>query len=328
MFFIIITVAVIIIVISANIKRPTARSIEPVGDFAGISFFAEQEDSLREDSCSALWIFDRLWNDLAPADAAPRYQVLEPRKGYVPVYIRVGDEPLSDINPELAAAFREPVARASRSELAEALQADQGVAHSSSLIDSHSASDEHKKVLVPGSVKKPTKLLMEEYWKLGAAQFNRFFPSLNADARPDKYKDYPKKGGYVPVYVQYPNKPHGSISPELAAALQESSGRSSRGKLIQVGMVTAILLVNSALCGSQELNRPVRFSSESSSDEELRNDITDKPRVVKVDSNSSESNSNSNESISNEKEAKEAIKELLKQMNKISKAAAAKAKKA
>ncbi|XP_052894219.1 uncharacterized protein LOC128301672 isoform X1 [Anopheles moucheti] len=127
------------------------------------------------------------------------------------------------------------------------------------------------------------------------------------DALPDKYKDYPKKGGYVPVYVRYPNQPLGSISPELAAAFQESSGRSSRGKLIQ------------------ELNRPVRFSSESSSDEELRNDITSKPRV---DSNSSESNSHSNESISNEKEAKEAIKELLKQMNKISKAAAVKAKKA
>uniref|UniRef100_A0A182S6F2 Uncharacterized protein n=1 Tax=Anopheles maculatus TaxID=74869 RepID=A0A182S6F2_9DIPT len=195
-------------------------------------------------------------------------KVLKPREGYVPVYIRLGDQPLADINPELAAAFREPVSRVSRAELA---QADQGVAHSSSLVDSHSASDEHEKVLL-------------------------------ADARPDKYKDYPKKGGYVPVYVRYPNQPLGSISPELAAAFQESSGRSSRGKLIQ------------------ELNRPVHFSSESSSDEELRNDITSKP---KVDSNSSESNSHSNESISNEKEAKEAIKELLKQMNKISKAAAA-----
>uniref|UniRef100_A0A182NEZ3 Uncharacterized protein n=1 Tax=Anopheles dirus TaxID=7168 RepID=A0A182NEZ3_9DIPT len=201
--------------------------------------------------------------------AAPRYQVLEPREGYVPVYIRLGDQPLADINPELAAAFREPVSRVSRAELAQALQADQGVAHSSSLIDSHShsASDEHKVLL--------------------------------AESRPDKYKGYPKKGGYVPVYVQYPSK---QISPELAAALQESSGRSSRGKLIQ------------------ELNRPVRFSSESSSDEELRNDITSRPRV---DSLSSESNSHSNESFSNEREAKEAIKELLKQMNKISKAAAA-----
>ncbi|XP_058120463.1 uncharacterized protein LOC131293025 [Anopheles ziemanni] len=127
------------------------------------------------------------------------------------------------------------------------------------------------------------------------------------DAMPDKYKDYPKKGGYVPVYIRYPNQPLGSISPELAAAFQESSGRSSRGKLIQ------------------ELNRPVRFSSESSSDEELRNDIiTQKPRV---DSISSESNSNSNESFSSEKEAKAAIKELLKKMNKLSKQATVKGKK-
>lgn len=55
------------------------------------------------------------------ADAAPRYQVLEPRDGYVPVYIRLGDQPLADINPELAAAFREPVARISRAELAQVL---------------------------------------------------------------------------------------------------------------------------------------------------------------------------------------------------------------
>uniref|UniRef100_A0A182R1A5 Uncharacterized protein n=1 Tax=Anopheles farauti TaxID=69004 RepID=A0A182R1A5_9DIPT len=87
-------------------------------------------------------------------DAAPRYQVLEPREGYVPVYIRIGDQPLADINPELAAAFREPVSRVSRAELAQALQADQGAAHSSSPFDSHSASDEHKP-LVAGSVKQP-----------------------------------------------------------------------------------------------------------------------------------------------------------------------------
>ncbi|KAH8303851.1 hypothetical protein KR018_012107, partial [Drosophila ironensis] len=38
--------------------------------------------------------------------AAP-YQELEPRKGHVPVYIRHGDEPLSDIHPGLAEAFKE-----------------------------------------------------------------------------------------------------------------------------------------------------------------------------------------------------------------------------
>uniref|UniRef100_A0A2M3ZES4 Putative secreted peptide n=1 Tax=Anopheles braziliensis TaxID=58242 RepID=A0A2M3ZES4_9DIPT len=89
-------------------------------------------------------------------DAAPRYQVLEPREGYVPVYIRVGDQPLADINPELAAAFQESVGRVSRSELAQALQADHGVAdHSSSLVasNSHSASDEHKILLAGSAVK-------------------------------------------------------------------------------------------------------------------------------------------------------------------------------
>ncbi|XP_058057508.1 uncharacterized protein LOC131208702 isoform X1 [Anopheles bellator] len=118
------------------------------------------------------------------------------------------------------------------------------------------------------------------------------------DASPDKHKDYPKKGSFVPVYIRFGNQPLASISPELAAAFQESSGRSSRSKLIQ------------------ELNRPVRFSSESSSDEELRSDKSTTPK--KVDSASSESNSISNESISSEKEAKEAIKNLLKQMHALS----------
>ncbi|KAH8365601.1 hypothetical protein KR093_002486, partial [Drosophila rubida] len=39
--------------------------------------------------------------------AAP-YQELEPRKGHVPVYIRHGDEALSNIHPGLAEAFNEP----------------------------------------------------------------------------------------------------------------------------------------------------------------------------------------------------------------------------
>ncbi|EDX09131.1 GD13306 [Drosophila simulans] len=38
--------------------------------------------------------------------AAP-FQELEPRKGHVPVYIRHGDEPLSEIHPGLAEAFKE-----------------------------------------------------------------------------------------------------------------------------------------------------------------------------------------------------------------------------
>lgn len=42
-------------------------------------------------------------------DAYP-YQILPTRDGYVPVYIRVGDTPLNDINPELAVAFHEVAA--------------------------------------------------------------------------------------------------------------------------------------------------------------------------------------------------------------------------
>lgn len=78
--------------------------------------------------------------------AAPKYQILEPREGYVPVYIRYGDQPLSDINPALAAAFNEPVSRVSRAELAQQLQADDAInntsSNSTSVSHSHSASDE------------------------------------------------------------------------------------------------------------------------------------------------------------------------------------------
>lgn len=35
------------------------------------------------------------------------YQFLPPRDGYVPVYIRLGDTPLDEINPDLAVAFHE-----------------------------------------------------------------------------------------------------------------------------------------------------------------------------------------------------------------------------
>ncbi|XP_075163519.1 uncharacterized protein LOC142236145 [Haematobia irritans] len=38
--------------------------------------------------------------------AAP-YQELPPRAGHVPVYIRVGDTPLSEVNPKLVEAFHE-----------------------------------------------------------------------------------------------------------------------------------------------------------------------------------------------------------------------------
>lgn len=42
-------------------------------------------------------------------DSRP-YQFLPSREGYVPVYIRMGDTPLDEINPELAVAFHEMVA--------------------------------------------------------------------------------------------------------------------------------------------------------------------------------------------------------------------------
>ncbi|EDW62908.1 uncharacterized protein [Drosophila virilis] len=47
--------------------------------------------------------------------AAP-YQVLEPRKGHVPVYIRHGDEALSNIHPGLAEAFKEDSVQPLRAE--------------------------------------------------------------------------------------------------------------------------------------------------------------------------------------------------------------------
>lgn len=79
--------------------------------------------------------------------AAPKYQILEPREGYIPVYIRYGDEPLSEINPALAAAFHEPVNRVSRAELAQVLQRDESPNNTSSnstSVSALSASDEHR----------------------------------------------------------------------------------------------------------------------------------------------------------------------------------------
>ncbi|KAM3967646.1 uncharacterized protein ACR2FA_011201 isoform 2-T2 [Aphomia sociella] len=37
--------------------------------------------------------------------ARPKWQFLPPMPGYVPVYIRTGDTPLEEINPDLAEAF-------------------------------------------------------------------------------------------------------------------------------------------------------------------------------------------------------------------------------
>ena len=40
-------------------------------------------------------------------ESKPAYQVLKPRAGYIPVFIRYGDQPLSEIDPILAEAFGE-----------------------------------------------------------------------------------------------------------------------------------------------------------------------------------------------------------------------------
>ncbi|XP_055613771.1 uncharacterized protein LOC129760195 [Uranotaenia lowii] len=90
--------------------------------------------------------------------AAPKYQILEPREGYVPVYIRYGNQPLSEINPALAAAFHEPVSRVNRARLARQLQGDDLVNNTSSNSTSISASDEHRvKQLVAAELAKQTR---------------------------------------------------------------------------------------------------------------------------------------------------------------------------
>ncbi|KAH9631523.1 hypothetical protein HF086_004684 [Spodoptera exigua] len=43
----------------------------------------------------------------ASGKARPKWQVLPPMPGYVPVYIRPGDTPLEEINLDLAEAFHE-----------------------------------------------------------------------------------------------------------------------------------------------------------------------------------------------------------------------------
>ncbi|XP_055636270.1 uncharacterized protein LOC129775493 isoform X1 [Toxorhynchites rutilus septentrionalis] len=50
-----------------------------------------------------------------------RYQNLPKKDGYVPVYIRVGNTPLEQINHELAAAFQESNARSIRGTLIQEL---------------------------------------------------------------------------------------------------------------------------------------------------------------------------------------------------------------
>ncbi|CAG9117784.1 unnamed protein product [Plutella xylostella] len=53
-------------------------------------------------------------------EARPKWQILPPVPGYVPVYIRTGDTPLEEINPDLAEAFHALPAGRSAGKLLEA----------------------------------------------------------------------------------------------------------------------------------------------------------------------------------------------------------------
>jgi hypothetical protein len=55
------------------------------------------------------------------SESAPVYQFLPHREGYVPVYIRLGDTPLDEINPDLALAFHESSLDTNANELEEML---------------------------------------------------------------------------------------------------------------------------------------------------------------------------------------------------------------
>lgn len=58
------------------------------------------------------------------SDCIPVYQILPPREGYIPVYIRFGDTPLEDINPELALAFHEGGIRSRQIKISDQMPAE------------------------------------------------------------------------------------------------------------------------------------------------------------------------------------------------------------
>ncbi|XP_055711416.1 uncharacterized protein LOC129806673 [Phlebotomus papatasi] len=80
------------------------------------------------------------------SEAAPAYQVLQPREGYVPVYIRYGETPLDEINPNLAAAFHEYgiSARKIKSGLDDQMMGDQPQTTSNTSEESNDTSEEHQ----------------------------------------------------------------------------------------------------------------------------------------------------------------------------------------
>lgn len=76
-------------------------------------------------------------DSVIPETAPARYQDLPKKDGYVPVYIRVGNTPLDQINRDLAAAFQKANARSVRGTVIQQLNKN---AHFSS--ESSSASSE------------------------------------------------------------------------------------------------------------------------------------------------------------------------------------------
>ncbi|XP_059617417.1 uncharacterized protein LOC132262236 [Phlebotomus argentipes] len=83
---------------------------------------------------------------LVQSEAVPAYQVLPPREGFVPVYIRYGETPLDEINPGLADAFHEYgiSARKIKSALDDEMMGDQPVQDNTSE-ESNDTSEEHAK---------------------------------------------------------------------------------------------------------------------------------------------------------------------------------------
>uniref|UniRef100_A0A1B0CQ66 Putative conserved secreted protein n=1 Tax=Lutzomyia longipalpis TaxID=7200 RepID=A0A1B0CQ66_LUTLO len=91
------------------------------------------------------------------SEALPAYQVLPPREGYVPVYIRYGETPLDEINPSLAAAFHEYgiSARKIKSGLDDQMMGDQPQTNSNTSEESNDTSEE-KQPTKPSSTAEPT----------------------------------------------------------------------------------------------------------------------------------------------------------------------------
>ncbi|GAB0089116.1 hypothetical protein DMENIID0001_036060 [Sergentomyia squamirostris] len=113
------------------------------------------------------------------SEAVPAYQVLPPREGYVPVYIRYGETPLDEINPNLAAAFHEYgiSARKIKSGLDDQMMGDQPQAGSSTSEDSNDTSEEKQNKLASSSPASPT---------VGGEVVDKALPQALDEVQPDK----------------------------------------------------------------------------------------------------------------------------------------------